>query len=71
MSTLLTWETLAPDAQARRRAAPGQLWQCDACGKVAEDRYGMIGRASWGWDESCALNCELVDATAFGVRGLP
>ena len=43
-----------------RRAPNGQIWQCGACGKMAEDKYGMIGWHSRGWDESCMLNSVLV-----------
>jgi hypothetical protein len=45
-----------------RRAPEGHVWQCMACGKVAEDSYGIIGNHSYGWDESCALNCAPVHA---------
>lgn len=39
------------------RCAPeGMIWRCAACGKEAEDLYGMIGSRSRGWDESCMLN---------------
>lgn len=30
-----------------------------ACGKTAEDRFGMEGEASPGWDASCMLNAKL------------
>jgi len=36
------------------------IWQCQACGKQAEDRAGMEGWHSPGWDESCMLNAKLV-----------
>lgn len=42
-----------------RRAPKGMIWRCSACGKEAEDRYGMIGARSYGWDESCMLNAAL------------
>lgn len=47
----------------KERFAPaGMIWVCGACGKVAKDRYGMErGLISPGWDESCALNCSMVD----------
>lgn len=48
---------------SKERIAPaGKIWVCGACGKVAKDRYGIErGIQSPGWDESCALNCTLVD----------
>jgi hypothetical protein len=42
-----------------RIAPPGSLWVCLACGKWAEDKYGMQGDHSRGWDESCMLNSVL------------
>lgn len=39
-----------------RRPPAGMIWQCAACGKQAEDLYGMIGWRSGRWDESCMLN---------------
>lgn len=39
-----------------RQAPAGHIWQCHACGKTAEDLYGIIGEHSYGWDESCVLN---------------
>lgn len=59
-------------------APEGKMFQCMACGKVSKTRYGFYsdgsGRglntmpdgtavATRGWDESCMLNCELVDLT--------
>ena len=43
-----------------RLAPKGQIWICQACGKWAEERYGLEGRHSYGWDESCVLNAKLV-----------
>lgn len=43
-----------------RRAAPGNIWQCRACGKKAEDEYGIVGWHDRGYDESCVLNSEQV-----------
>lgn len=43
-----------------RRAPKGHIWQCVHCGKAAEDKYGMIGWHSYGWDESCTLNSVVV-----------
>ncbi len=45
----------------KRLAPKGQIWICQACGKTAEDRYGLKGKYSYGWDESCMLNAILVD----------
>ena len=42
-----------------RYAAKGTIWVCGACGKVAEDRYGIDRAHSPGWDESCMLNAVL------------
>ena len=42
-----------------RIAPPGQIWVCHACGKTSEDSYGIEGKHSYGWDESCSLNCAL------------
>ena len=39
-----------------RRAPDGHIWQCRCCGKIAEDRFGLLGERSRGWDESCMLN---------------
>lgn len=39
-----------------RRAPDGCTWFCTACGKWAEDRYGMVGQRSKGWDVSCMIN---------------
>ncbi len=44
-----------------RRPGDGKIWVCGACGKKAEDRYGLIGRHSPGWDESCMLNAVAVE----------
>ena len=43
-----------------RRPPEGHIWRCQACGKTAEDRYGIIGKKSRGWDESCAMNSAAV-----------
>lgn len=40
-----------------RYAPAGKVWLCMMCGKTAKD-YCTDAR---GWDESCALNCILVD----------
>lgn len=46
----------------RERYAPsGMIFVCGACGKVAEDRYGIVGFRSRGWDVSCMMNCDLYD----------
>jgi hypothetical protein len=42
---------------AERIAPAGQVWLCMMCGKTAKDCYGE----ERGWDESCAINCLLVD----------
>ncbi len=38
-----------------RFAKPGTIWVCAACGKSHKDQYGIEGKGSYGWDESCAL----------------
>lgn len=45
--------------QSERFATAGSLWVCLACGKTAEDRFGIEGKHSKGWDESCMLNAQL------------
>ena len=35
------------------------IWVCAVCGKTAEDRYGIEGVHSSGWDESCMLHAVL------------
>jgi hypothetical protein len=47
-------------AEPNERMAPADgIWLCGACGKTAEDRYGIEGRRTTGWDESCMLNAIL------------
>lgn len=41
-------------------APEGKVYQCMACGKKSRDMYGYK-KISSGWDESCMLNCALVD----------
>ena len=45
-----------------RRARSGYVYQCRARGKKSVDNYGNEA-LSYGFDESCALNCVLVKAT--------
>lgn len=40
-----------------RYAPTGRIWLCMMCGKTAKDCFTN----ERGWDESCALNCILVD----------
>lgn len=40
-----------------RHAPESKIWLCMMCGKTTKDCYGD----ERGWDESCALNCILVD----------
>lgn len=56
------------DIPENRRAPTGMIWRCQACGKTAEDLYGMIGRRSYGWDESCILNAAPVPASGIAAR---
>ena len=46
-------------AEEKRFAPEGYLWVCCACGKTAEDLYGLEGKYSYLWDESCMLNASL------------
>ena len=39
-------------------APEGMVFVCGACGKRSKDIYGNQA-ISRGWDESCALNCNL------------
>ena len=57
-SSLSQAQPTVPNAEIpeKRRAPEGMIWRCAACGKEAEDLYGMIGARSRGWDESCMLN---------------
>lgn len=48
-----------PIGKSNRRALPGYVWECAACGKRSRDLYGNE-RISYGWDESCVLNARLV-----------
>ena len=49
-----------PLEHGNRRAKPGYVWMCGACGKTSRDRYGF-DRISHGWDESCMLHAVLVE----------
>lgn len=40
-----------------RYAPEGRIWLCMMCGKTAKDCF----TDERGWDESCAMNCMLVD----------
>lgn len=42
-----------------RYAPAGKIWFCMMCGKTTKD----CCTEERGWDESCALNCILVDET--------
>lgn len=57
------------DIPDERRAPPGAIWVCGACGKTAEDQYGIIGDHSRGWDESCMLNAVLVKENSIKRQG--
>lgn len=48
------------EATEGRYAPLGKVWLCMMCGKTAKDYCTEKG----GWDESCALNCILVDEAA-------
>lgn len=58
-------------SKSERFAEKGQLWVCGACGKTHTDRYGIEGKGSPGWDESCMLNAVLChDAKRFDDDGI-
>lgn len=42
---------------AEQYAPVGQIWFCMMCGKTTKDCHSE----EHGWDESCVLNCILVD----------
>lgn len=46
-------------SQYHRRAHSGYVYQCVHCGKKSVDNFGNEA-LSYGFDESCALNCVLV-----------
>jgi hypothetical protein len=53
------------NGQDQDRFAPlGYVWECAACGKRAQDRYGINGTQDIGWDVSCVINCVLVQIVA-------
>jgi hypothetical protein len=43
-----------------RRPQLGNHWRCNACGKCAADKYGIIGPHSSMWDESCTMHADEV-----------
>ena len=40
-------------------AGGNQIWVCQCCGKTSEDKYGIEGKHSYGWDVSCVVNAVL------------
>jgi|KBSMisStaDraftv2_1062788.scaffolds.fasta_scaffold27979_8 hypothetical protein len=50
---------MTPEQREKRMAPADGIWVCAACGKTAEDRYGIEGVHSPGWDESCMLKAVL------------
>jgi hypothetical protein len=54
-----------------RRPASGYVWVCGACGKIAADKYGIIGPHSRMYDESCMLNSVEAKLTDSGWEGKP
>ena len=55
-----------------KKAPAGKIYQCACCGKTSVWRYGFDDNnsnrdengkyySSYGWDESCVMNCALVD----------
>ncbi len=45
-------------------AQDGWVYVCMACGKTAKDPYN----GPRGWDESCFLNCELIEESKLVYR---
>jgi hypothetical protein len=52
-------EEIAIQRRNDRFAPEGTVWVCGACGKTHKDRYGIEGKGSRSWDESCMLNAIL------------
>ena len=48
---------ICPDALVEKYAPAGKVWFCMMCGKTTNNCYGD----ERGWDESCVMNCILVD----------
>ncbi len=59
MADVFTLEHTTPLEHGNRLANLGYSFNCRACGKKSRDMYGNHP-ISWGWDESCALNCVLI-----------
>lgn len=47
------------------QAPEGAHWVCGACGKKSKWKYGFDAQekdcADYGWDESCMMNCALIE----------
>jgi len=50
-----------------RKAPPGSVWVCQACGKYSKDRFGDDPVKSRGWDASCMLNSALYDICQLNI----
>ncbi len=48
-------------------APEGKAYVCPCCGKVSRDQYGYKAH-SYGWDESCMLNCRLTDDPVYVTK---
>lgn len=48
-------------------APKGKVFVCMACGKRSRDRYGEQ-KIDHMWDESCMLNCTLLDESDLVIR---
>jgi len=48
-------------------APEGKVFVCAACGKRSRDRYGDQ-KIDALWDESCMLNCVLLDESDLIIR---
>lgn len=54
-------------------APEGKVWMCCICGKRSKTRYGFDSQNKTtaidsGWDESCMMHAQLVDALANDQR---
>jgi hypothetical protein len=47
------------ESKYHRKAKDGWVFMCGACGKQSRDNFGD-SPISYGWDESCMLNAQLV-----------
>ena len=46
---------------SNKLVSPKNLFVCLACGKTSEDKYGIEGKHSYGWDVSCMMNSQEIE----------